>query len=157
MYRLKNFLKKLRRSVKYIILVWKTETWDYSYALEFWKTSILEVKEDMLNGLHSEPERHTKRIDEIVALLTRMQNYDKYTEKFHDDYDKKYGGFEYTFEPSEFNGHPLSRIVPTNTKRETPEARKDLHNIGHHGEYLYKQDVDRLSFILKKYLRRFWD
>lgn len=155
MQTIKRFLKKLRRIAKYIKLVWKTETWDYSYALEFWKESLLEVKHEMINGYHLEPERFTRHIDEIVALLTRIQDYDKYTEKFCDDYDKKYGEFEWEFGPSDERG--LSRMITTNLKRETPEARKEYMNIRKHGEYLYKQDIDRLGLLLKKYLRSFWD
>lgn len=157
MYAIKRFLKKLKRSVKYIKLVWKTETWDYSYALEFWKESLLEIKYDMLNGYHATPEVHTKRIDEIVALLTRIQDSDKYIQSFYEAYDKKYGDFEWSSEPVEYNGKIVYRAVSTNLKRETPEARKELANIRKHGEYLYKQDIDRLSLLLKKYLRSFWE
>lgn len=157
MYAIKRFLKKLRRIAKYIKLVWKTETWDYSYALEFWKESLLEVKQDMLTGYHATPEVHTKRIDEIVALLTRIQDFDKYTEPFYDAFDKKYGDYEWGSEPVEYNGHILYKVVSNNPNRETPQARKEMANIRKHGEYLYKQDIDRLSLLLKKYLRSFWE
>lgn len=152
---LQRLLKKVKRSVKYVKLVWQTEDYDYSFALEFWKHSLLEVKQSMLKGYIAEPERYTKRIDEIVALLTRIQDYDKYTEKFEDDYDEKYGELTYNFERIEGKG--LSRMNFTNEKRETPEARAELKRIWSHGEYLYKQDIDRLALLLKKYLRNFWD
>jgi len=154
-HQIQRFYKKIKRSIKYIRLVWKTETWDYSYALEFWKESLLEIKDSMLNGHIAHPEKHTKRIDEIIFLLNRIQNYDEYVQKFTGDYTKKYGKLTYEFRPTDRPG--LSKMVFTNEKRNTPYAKKEMDLIIKHQHYLYMQDIDRLSFLLKKYLRNFWD
>lgn len=109
----------------------------------------------MLNGYHVEPEKKTKRIDQINALLTRLQNYEEIQELHYDNYDRKYGEFEWEFE--DIPGKNLSRMNTTNARRETHQARKEFLAIREHVNYMYYQDLELLAKLLKKHLRNFWE
>lgn len=155
MYKIKRFFKRILRAYRYVKLVFNTEPWDYSFALEFWKQSLNDIKHEILTGYHANPELTTKRIDQINALLTRLQNYQEIQELHYKAYDRKYGKLTYEFE--RVPGTTMSTMNFTNKNRETPQARKEFDNIRKHIEYMYRQDIDLLAKLLKSHLRKFWD
>lgn len=143
------------RAARYVRLVFKTEPWDWHFALDFWKQSLNDLKYEILNGHHTNPKLTTKYIDQINAVLTRIQNYEETQESHYDAYDHKYGEFTWEFES--IPGSNLSRMNATNNNRNTPAALKEYKNIQKHVEYMYRQDIDLLAKLLKKHLRKMWD
>lgn len=162
MWYLKHYLKRIQRFWRWGLLGWSTGFYDWCHTLEIFSKALGELSQEMENGHHAHPEKHTKRIKVVQTLLKRMQDgYDDQTEMFM---AQKHGKRDYIFidvsdqHPEEMKVYGrVSRLEVVLEKGTDEEYRKNLTKRMDMENKLFIQDLNYLNTLLKKHLRSWWD
>lgn len=135
-------IKRIKRIIEWIPVLWKTEDWDHGFMTQIWSYSLKRLRDSMINGHSVMSETRLKNINTAIFLLKRIGRDHEYTDLDIDLLIRKYG--------------PLG--IPGIDKETWPkEAIKELVDLSKKDKYLFNQDIDLLSKILKKHLLGWWD
>ncbi len=93
-YRIKRFFIKIYRVLKWSKIIWKSETFDYSYSVQIFKQSLIELRNTLeKNDMFETTEYHVGKLNTIIKLIDicyYSEYYsDKYTKILHTTYGKE--------------------------------------------------------------------
>jgi hypothetical protein len=161
-YRIKRFFNKIKRLFKWSVIIWKSETFDFSYSITIFKESLIELRDTLNKNNRFESTQYTvSKLNTIIKLIEMNYESDHYTDKFYDILYQKYGKemFDLSFQKIE-NGNTYtikSSYEFLEDKDLVESINKDL------SETLkkIKEKEDKSKKLLWKmvdnYIEQFWD
>lgn len=153
-YGIRHFFKKIIRIIQWLPVLWKTEDWDHSYMTTIWAYSLKCLKKGCIDdGHHVVTKGELKSFKTAIAILERISDTNKYTEAHMEAFYKRWGQPDYDFESSYFRNKTEEAL----SDKQKIQYRKEFKAIMDMEQYLFKQDIDLLCKVLKKYLQRWWD
>ncbi len=151
-----QLLKRIKRVVEYIPIIWKTHDWDHGYSLQIYAYSLKRLKKSIENGYGLNREKDARRLQTVICLIERIRNYEELMNSRDRLLDKEFGSSRMVMEPSEdFVGYDT--IKEGNPNRNTPEYRARLKQYTREVAKLHKKDYVLLAKYLSKYSDSFWD
>jgi hypothetical protein len=161
-YRIKRFFNKIKRLFKWSVIIWKSETFDFSYSITIFKESLIELRDTLNKNNRFESTQYTvSKLNTIIKLIEMNYESDHYSDKFYDILYQKYGKemFDLSFQKIE-NGNTYtikSSYEFLEDKDLVESINKDL------SETLkkIKEKEDKSKKLLWKmvdnYIEQFWD
>jgi hypothetical protein len=157
LYRIRYFLKRVKRAFEYAKLGYNQTAYDYSDILRSLDKALKDLEPSIRNGYGLHGKIHSQKIRVIREYLNRTLNHDEYYSYLTDeDLDKKYGPSDWEFYKVNASSD-YWRHTETNPKRRTKTFHTDFRNAIKKSEYFKKHNKDELFRLLSKYLFLFWD
>lgn len=161
-YRIKRFFNKIKRLFKWSVIIWKSETFDFSYSITIFKKSLIELRDTLNKNNRFESTEYTvSKLNTIIKLIEINYETDHYTDKYYSILYEKYGKemFDLSFQKIE---NSSSYTIKSNyefleDKDLVESINKDL------SETLkkIKEKEDKSKKLLWKmvdnYIEQFWD
>ena len=147
LYGLTRPFRKVKRLIDWIPVLWKTEDWDYAYALEIWVYSLRRLRHCLETGISKNRSQDVKNIRTCEILLKRIAD-DNYLEHEWNKFFEKY--------PITWDNKGLV-IDKTKVVIHSQKQSGELEKLAEQEEYLMKQDMEHFCNIFKKHVRSFWD
>lgn len=161
-YRIKRFFNKIKRLFKWSVIIWKSETFDFSYSITIFKKSLIELRDTLNKNNRFESTEYTvSKLNTIIKLIEINYETDHYTDKYYSILYEKYGKemFDLSFQKIE---NSSSYTIKSNyefleDKDLVESINKDL------SETLkkIKEKEDKSKKLLWKmvdnYIEKFWD
>jgi len=136
--RVKYFTKRVRRLIRWIPIIWRSHTWDWSYTAQILVHSLEELEKDLLNDpYHTQARKRAKQLQVVKNCIKRIIEED-YCSKEWDEYFKEY--------PPKFLR--VGEISRAQVKRSIYLRDKE--------EKLRQLDEDLIIKYVKKYYRGWW-
>lgn len=163
-YPVQDFISKysdrISRSYAFAKLGWKNYDFDSQYLFEVMSFKLKRIREGLKNGCAIQENEDMSALQEAIDICERLFEKD-YNSKYHELHNKKWGEMPpYTTELSENSEY--RRLVfhdRTNVKTEADrelERTEFLHAFDL-GELDRRKDLDRLNYLFKEYLPKWWD
>lgn len=151
-----QLLKRVKRVLEYIPIIWKTHDWDHSYSLQIYAYSLKRLKRCIENGYGLDRNKYAKRLQVVINLIERMEDSEKTMEHRYELLDKEFGESDIQMESSEDN-FGFFTMKENNPRRNTEEYKKRLNQYLLEARRLNEKDHRLLSKYLFKYSKQFWD
>ena len=157
---IRHFLNRVKRIIEWLPVLWDTHDWDHTYLTTIWAYSLKRSKIACFDkGHHIVSKGRLRDINTALALLGRLNDDNKYTEKHMEYFYQKWGESDYTFDKIEGSNYSRlrNRTVEALTEEQKKQYQKEFKRIMSLEDYLFKQDMDLLCKVLKRNLRSLWD
>ena len=96
MYKISYFIKRIKRLLLWVPVIWKTHDWDYSFSLTILKYSLNRLKLNMQSSNLDNSDHYINRLDLAINLLDKSEN-GYYENQWLDDVERKYGKLKLDF------------------------------------------------------------
>lgn len=161
-YRIKRFFNKIKRLFKWSVIIWKSETFDFSYSITIFKESLIELRNTLNKNNRFESTQYTvSKLNTIIKLIEMNYETDHYTDKYYSILYEKYGKemFDLSFQKIEnSSSYTIKSSYEFLEDKDLIESiKKDL------SETLkkIKEKEDKSKKLLWKmvdnYIEQFWD
>jgi hypothetical protein len=162
-YKIQSFFNKIRRVIKWSRIIWKTETYDFSYSIDIFKESLLELRDYMNKKDRFENTKHyTSRIDLIIKLLDisykETYYYDIEMNKLYEVYGKE--SFDIDFSETENDTFTLNYIYESSDKFTDIEKKEIADKLKNAMKVVrYKEDKSKKLVwkLIEHNIENFWD
>lgn len=82
MYKIKTFIRNVRRVLRWIPIIWKDRDWDYYYIYEMLKQKLIATEEYIRkDGIHIYNEADANSIKKAIDMIERVQK-EYYLDKY---------------------------------------------------------------------------
>lgn len=161
-YNIKRFFNKIKRLFKWSVIIWKSETFDFSYSISIFKESLIELRDTLNKNNRFESTQYTvSKLNTIIKLIEINYETDHYTDKYYSVLYEKYGEemFDLSFQKIEnSSSYTIKSSYEFLEDKDLVESiNKDL------SETLkkIKEKEDKSKKLLWKmvdnYMEQFWD
>lgn len=161
-YRIKRFFNKIKRLFKWSVIIWKSETFDFSYSITIFKESLIELRDTLNKNNRFESTQYTvSKLNTIIKLIEINYETDHYSDKYYSVLYEKYGKemFDLSFQKIEnSSSYTIKSSYEFLEDKDLVESiNKDL------SETLkkIKEKEDKSKKLLWKmvdnYMEQFWD
>ena len=167
-WKVKRFWSKCKRIIRWLPVIWKSEDWDYNYALDVFKFKLTEIQKYLEDDkkCHSLNHKHyASRIKTAIELMDKVYNED-YALEYFKEIENLYGESTYEFiEIEETKDKPKSQKLYTlNDKFEKDYTDEELEKIAEHKRELFLKShkkQERAHKLLWKFIehniQHWWD
>lgn len=147
-WRVRRFLRSLKRLLDYAPVIWKNEDWDYVYLLELMAFKIKRMeKNQRQHSHHLHRDRYARQLLICRNLLTRLSKND-YSQKEQQELTQIYG--EYSFGKGRSFGR--ERVTDENKAAYSAAMKRTMER----EEYLIQYDLEFFLNTFKKYIFHWW-
>lgn len=161
-YRIKRFFNKIKRLFKWSVIIWKSETFDFSYSITIFKESLIELRDTLNKNNRFESTQYiVSKLNTIIKLIEINYETDHYSDKYYSVLYEKYGKemFDLSFQKIEnSSSYTIKSSYEFLEDKDLVESiKKDL------SETLkkIKEKEDKSKKLLWKmvdnYIEQFWD
>lgn len=161
-YRIKRFFNKIKRLFKWSVIIWKSETFDFSYSITIFKESLIELRDTLNKNNRFESTQYiVSKLNAIIKLIEINYETDHYSDKYYSVLYEKYGKemFDLSFQKIEnSSSYTIKSSYEFLEDKDLVESiKKDL------SETLkkIKEKEDKSKKLLWKmvdnYIEQFWD
>lgn len=161
-YRIKRFFNKIKRLFKWSVIIWKSETFDFSYSITIFKESLIELRDTLNKNNRFESTQYiVSKLNTIIKLIEINYETDHYSDKYYSVLYEKYGKemFDLSFQKIEnSSSYTIKSSYEFLEDKDLVESiNKDL------SETLkkIKEKEDKSKKLLWKmvdnYIEQFWD
>ena len=161
-YRIKRFFNKIKRLFKWSVIIWKSETFDFSYSITIFKESLIELRDTLNKNNRFESTQYiVSKLNTIIKLIEINYETDHYSDKYYSVLYEKYGKemFDLSFQKIEnSSSYTIKSSYEFLEDKDLVESiKKDL------SETLkkIKEKEDKSKKLLWKmvdnYMEQFWD
>lgn len=161
-YRIKRFFNKIKRLFKWSVIIWKSETFDFSYSITIFKESLIELRDTLNKNNRFESTQYiVSKLNTIIKLIEINYETDHYSDKYYSVLYEKYGKemFDLSFQKIEnADTYTIKSSYEFLEDKDLVESiKKDL------SETLkkIKEKEDKSKKLLWKmvdnYIEQFWD
>jgi len=122
LYHIKHFFRRIKNIIKWIPVIWETYDWDCYYSIEVFKFHLQQVQKRLEEDEFGVDSKNISiRLAMILKLMDRVySNY--YLFEVLDEFEEKYGKFEWVRNPIEVDGEIVYSIEDT-----MPEELDKIH------------------------------
>lgn len=152
-----KFLKKLKRLIQFIPIIWEGNDYDYNTAVELFTFQLQRLSDylsrEEANTVSSH--EHSKEIREVISTLKKIED-DYYVNKVYSELNNKFGKIEYIFERVDASDQyelKASRDGKPLSKAESQERSKKLKKAYSQTEKLKEQVWSEIG----KKIYTWWD
>lgn len=155
-----KYSERICRSYAFAKIGWLSYDFESLYIFELMSFKLKRIKKTLQKGHSIQEDVDMLALQEAVEICDRLFA-EKYESKYHERHNAKWGEMpEWTTTRSEMSG--FSRIVfkdrPNVIDEETKKLeRQDFLNIYEKAELDRRKDLDRLGYLFKEYLPKWWD
>jgi|GEM_PF-1540692 hypothetical protein len=158
--RIDSFIRRVKRLIDYIPVIWKGYDFDYSYALELFLVQLERTAKHIETHGYREDRQWVADRIRLAVKLANMGFNGGYTSELFDYYEKEFGPSEIVSTPSEY-GEDMFSIEIRYKRAKTTEMNEQIHEALRedmiHSTYRELRARELFFKILEKDLQRFWD
>lgn len=158
MYKVKNFLRKLRRFIEWVPVIWNTDDYDYGYSIDVFKYQLNRTSD------YIESSGHLENGDRIVSQIrTATDLIDNtylggYVEQAEEEFTRQYGECEIQFNDYDEENFEMIMLWPS---AKDAEHNDQINEFYHAHMFAAYAKADRGKEILWKYINKnietWWD
>lgn len=145
---MRRLLRRTRRVLSGIKLLWANEDWDQAYLLELIAWKLRRMEKEILNGWNANGEKIAHRVKTCYLLAERLSKDDYISEKYDRALTERFS--KVTWEDA---GNDCQRMI----LESNPALEKKLDGFREESDLHRKQDEDLFFKLFKKHYRNFWD
>lgn len=156
----KQFFRRLKRTIDFLPIIWKGFDFDYRYAIELFQYQLKRTADFMESDrAHTlDAEKRAKRIRTAIALMEKVYEEDyacEYQDKLKELYGQNVLGFR--FEPTEYN-NDTSYLKWEFEYWDNAEEIKQVHDKLYSEAQQKQQKAERILWkFLEHNIRGWWD
>jgi len=155
-----KYSERISRSYAFANVGWKNYDFDSQFLFEIMSFKLKRIQKCLKNGCAVQETEDMSALQEAIDICERLSETD-YDSKYHELHNKKWGEMvPWTTEPTEDSEY--KRLVfqnRANVKNEEDKEleRKEFLHAFDLGELDRRKDLDRLNYLFKEYLPKWWD
>jgi aspartyl-tRNA synthetase len=162
---IRNFIRKIKRLIRYLPVIWKSYDFDYSYATELFQMKLEDIATFMESdkAMTVRAKQNAKRIRMIVRLMNKVYN-EEYGMEYMDTIEKLYGKTHIDFvetDETDKNGKPYCRLESKNELAVDEKHQKEIDEVRHQMMLLSSDKQKRAHRLLWKLIehniQHWWD
>jgi len=152
---MKNFFRNIKRLLYWLPIIWKDRDWDEHFFFVILQHKLKSMEKYFRKNAHFiGMEKEAKKIKICVQILNRIID-DNYLDLAFRQHEQKWGKLKLDFKGKLKNEVDIYRTKTTpETKAQEAIESKQYHELE---EYLRKQDLTYLFYLINKYIRGWWD
>jgi len=157
---IKQFFRRLKRTIDFLPIIWKGFDFDYRYAIELFQYQLERTADFMESDRANtvDADKRAKRIRTAIALMEKVYEEDyacEYQDKLKELYGQNVLGFR--FEPTEYN-NDTSYLKWEFEYWDNAEEIKQVHDKLYSEAQLKQQKAERILWkFLEHNIRGWWD
>lgn len=155
-----NFIKRVKRLLEWVPVIWKTHDWDYSYTLDILKFQLENQAKYLENGHLLNGPYYAGRIRLALRLMDAAYN-GKYSEQVHEEYTERYGKSEILERPADDFGDEYFSIEIWYPKAKDSIENDEIHQALYQDLEIAWDNEKRAKKIFHKILeqdlQKWWD
>lgn len=158
-----TYSERISRSFAFAKIGWLNYDFDSNYVYGLMLFKFERIKKCLINGHAIQEKEDLDALDEIIVILSRLSK-DDYDSKYHEEHNKKWGDLDCAHPPLlDKDGKPTGyyRLNMSRKGVVTDEDKKiervEFLRCFDVGEEDRIKDIDRLGFLLKNYMHKWWD
>ena len=164
MFRIRRFLRRLKRTIEFLPIIWKGADWDYRFAVDLFMYQ-LDRTADYIesNNRHEDAKNDVSRIRTSTRLLKKVYDEDYYFD-YMDIIEAKYGPSKFEFvelKKVDKNGGPFYKMVEVFEKDYTDSELLEIAEERQKLIRVAKANQNRAHSLVWKWIehniRRWWD
>ena len=157
---IKQFFRRLKRTIDFLPIIWKGFDFDYRYAIELFQYQLERTADFMESDRANtvDADKRAKRIRTAIALMEKVYEEDyacEYQDKLKELYGQNVLGFR--FEPTEYN-NDTSYLKWEFEYWDNAEEIKQVHDRLFKEAQLKQQKAERILWkFIEHNIRGWWD
>ena len=157
---IRQFFRRLKRTIDFLPIIWKGFDFDYRYAIELFQYQLERTADFMESDRANtvDADKRAKRIRTAIALMEKVYEEDyacEYQDKLKELYGQNVLGFR--FEPTEYN-NDTSYLKWEFEYWDNAEEIKQVHDKLYSEAQLKQQKAERILWkFLEHNIRGWWD
>ena len=157
---IKQFFRRLKRTIDFLPIIWKGFDFDYRYAIELFQYQLERTADFMESDRANtvDADKRAKRIRTAIALMEKVYEEDyacEYQDKLKELYGQNVLGFR--FEPTEYN-NDTSYLKWEFEYWDNAEEIREVHDKLYSEAQLKQQKAERILWkFLEHNIRGWWD
>ena len=157
---IKQFFRRLKRTIDFLPIIWKGFDFDYRYAIELFQYQLERTADFMESDRANtvDADKRAMRIRTAIALMEKVYEEDyacEYQDKLKELYGQNVLGFR--FEPTEYN-NDTSYLKWEFEYWDNAEEIKQVHDKLYSEAQLKQQKAERILWkFLEHNIRGWWD
>jgi hypothetical protein len=155
---IKRFLRRVKRLIVFIPVIWKGDDWDYRYAVDLFKFQLLRLADHIEeHNRYVHNENDVDRIRLVCRLMTKVYD-EEYATEYQDILEKMYGEDVLNCKFEKIEGTDSSRMF---WKYEGWENAEDVKKTKYALFEMSREKQERahrlLWQLIEKDIRKWWD
>lgn len=144
--------ERIGRILSYAKFSYRNYDFDSAFLYSLMSFKLKRLRNCLINGIAVQQENDMKALDEAISICDRLHA-DSHDLKYYDNHDEKWGELECDFSSGCFK----SSRKNVKTKEDKAKELKETLEIYNKAEQDRKNDIDRLSEILKTNAPAWWE
>lgn len=161
-YKINRFFNKIIRVLKWSKIIWKSETFDYSYSIQIFKESLIELRNTLLkNNRFISTQCLVDRLNTVIKLIDICYYSDYYSDKYNEVLYNTYGKELFDINFQKIDGSDYYTLKLKYELLDDKELIEIIRNDYHKTMELIRFNEDKAKRLLWKmidnYIEKFWD
>ena len=141
-------------------IIWKDKDWDHYYLFKIMEFKLKNMERYHLTHSHIKDGDVVAFKIKICKLLIGRILEDDYCKVQYENHDKRWGKAEFNFSPvldrPDLESLSINRDKVI-SKQEHKQSNKEFRLISKHENYMRKQDIRYLFYLMNKHIEGWWD
>lgn len=159
---IKNFIKKTKRVIRYIPVIWNSYDFDYRYAIDLFQMKLEDIADFMESdkALSTEAKNDAKRIRTAIRLMKKVYD-EEYATEYLDTMEELYGEGVNGFDFVSTGGDGENEMFQLKRKYEDWENGEEIKKVEKelfNKSYEKQQRAHKLLWeFIEHNIQRWWD